>query len=279
MADELPDWFLEKIRAAMEETDPDSVLIGEVWEDGSNKIAYSQRRRYLLGSETHGLMNYPFRTALLAYLSGRDADDFREAMETLRENYPPAAFYSAMNFLGTHDTPRILTLLGADRTPDTKAERAAYRLLPWERAAGIAKLRLAALVLFTFPGSPMIYYGDEAGMEGFEDPLNRGTYPWGREDRDLLAWFTRLGALRNAYPALQSGTISWLYTAGPLLIFARQDGGQRLTTAVNASPDSHTVTLLWEGAAPTDLLTGDTLPCSDGVLRLQLPPWGCRLLL
>lgn len=105
VADELPDWFLEKIRAAMEETAPDSVLIGEVWEDGSNKIAYSQRRRYLLGSETHGLMNYPFRTALLAYVSGGDADDFREAMETLRENYPPAAFYSAMNFLGTHDTP------------------------------------------------------------------------------------------------------------------------------------------------------------------------------
>ena len=138
VADELPDWFLEKIRAAMEETAPDSVLIGEVWEDGSNKIAYSQRRRYLLGSETHGLMNYPFRTALLAYVSGGDADDFREAMETLRENYPPAAFYSAMNFLGTHDTPRILTLLGADRTPDTKAERASYRLLPRERAAGIA---------------------------------------------------------------------------------------------------------------------------------------------
>ena len=125
--------------------------------------------------------------------------------------------------------------------------------MPGERAAGIAKLRLAALVLFTFPGSPMIYYGDEAGMEGFEDPLNRGTYPWGREDRDLLAWFTRLSALRNAYPALQSGTISWLYTAGPLLIFARQNGDQRLTTAVNASPDSHTVTLLWEGAGPTDL--------------------------
>lgn len=122
VADELPDWFLEKIRAAMEETAPDSILIGEVWEDGSNKIAYSQRRRYLLGSETHGLMNYPFRTALLAYVSGGDADDFREAMETLRENYPPAAFYSAMNFLGTHDTPRILTLLGADRTPDHKAE-------------------------------------------------------------------------------------------------------------------------------------------------------------
>ena len=279
VADELPDDFVQGVHAAARAEKPDAVVIGEVWEDGSTKVAYGVRRRHILGGHCDGLMNYPFRTALLAYVSGGDADDFREAMETLRENYPPAAFYSAMNFLGTHDTPRILTLLGADRTPDTKAERASYRLLPRERAAGIAKLRLAALVLFTFPGSPMIYYGDEAGMEGFEDPLNRGTYPWGREDRDLLAWFTRLGALRNAYPALQSGTISWLYTAGPLLIFARQNGDQRLTTAVNASPDSHTVTLLWEGAGPTDLLTGDTLPCSGGVLHLQLPPWGCRLLL
>ena len=279
VADELPDDFIEKIRAAVKSHGEDKLLLGEVWEDATTKEAFGRRRTYLRGHGLDAVMNYPFRTALLAYLSGGDADDFREAMETLRENYPPAAFYSAMNFLGTHDTPRILTLLGADRTPDTKAERASYRLLPRERAAGIAKLRLGALVLFTFPGSPMIYYGDEAGMEGFEDPLNRGTYPWGREDRDLLAWFTRLGALRNAYPALQSGTISWLYTAGPLLIFARQNGDQRLTTAVNASPDSHTVTLLWEGAGPTDLLTGDTLPCSGGVLHLQLPPWGCRLLL
>ena len=278
VADELPDWFLEKIRSAMEETKPDSILIGEVWEDGSNKIAYSQRRRYLLGSETHGLMNYPFRTALLAYLRGGDADDFREAMETLRENYPKAAFYSAMNFLGTHDTPRILTLLGAREIPGDKAERAAYRLLPWERAEGIARLRLAALVLFTFPGSPMVYYGDEAGMEGFEDPLNRGTYPWGQEDTELLAWFSRLGTLRNAYPALQSGTLSWLYTAGPLLIFAREADSERLVTAVNASGDPHTVTLSWGPSSPQDLLSGESLAASDGVLRLELPPWGGRLL-
>ena len=72
-------------------------------------------------------MNYPFRTAALGWLTGGDAADFRETMETIRENYPPAAFYGAMNFLGTHDTPRILTLLGARETPPTQAERAAYR--------------------------------------------------------------------------------------------------------------------------------------------------------
>ena len=137
---------------------------------------------------------------------------------------------------------------------------------------------LGALVLFAFPGSPMIYYGDEAGMEGFEDPLNRGTYPWGRENTGLVTWFSRLGALRNAYPALQSGTLSWLYTAGPLLIFAREVDGERLVTAVNASGDPQTVTLSWELPSPTDLLSGEALSVSDGVLRLELPPWGCRLL-
>ena len=280
VADELPDEFISLLRERIREIKPDALLLGEVWEDASNKVAYNIRRKYFTEGELDSVMNYPFRTAILDFMRGRDAGKkLRDTVMTVVENYPAQVVACNMNLLGTHDTPRILTLLGADRTPDTKAERASYRLLPRERAAGIAKLRLAALVLFTFPGSPMIYYGDEAGMEGFEDPLNRGTYPWGREDRDLLAWFTRLGALRNAYPALQSGTISWLYTAGPLLIFARQNGDQRLTTAVNASPDSHTVTLLWEGAGPTDLLTGDTLPCSGGVLHLQLPPWGCRLLL
>ena len=279
VADELPDWFLERIRAAMEETKPESVLIGEVWEDGSNKIAYSQRRRYLLGSETHGLMNYPFRTALLAWLRGGDADDFREAMETLRENYPPAAFYSAMNFLGTHDTPRILTLLGARETPASKGERAGYRLLPWERAEAIARLRLAALVLYTFPGSPMLYYGDEAGMEGFEDPLNRGPFPWGDEDTSLTAWFTRMGELRCAHPALQRGALVWRYTAGPLLIFSREGDGERLVTAANASGEPRAVTLSWSGSAPRDLLSGEVLPCSGGSVQLTLPPWGCRLLL
>ena len=223
-------------------------------------------------------MNYPFRTALLAYLRGGDADDFREAMETLRENYPPAAFYSAMNFLGTHDTPRILTLLGTDHTPESKADRADYRLLPWERSRAAEKLRLASLVLFTFPGSPMIYYGDEAGMEGFEDPLNRGTYPWGHEDRDLLAWFSRLGALRNGYPVLQTGALRWLCTAGPLLAFAREDGQVRLVTAVNASDSPCSLELPWAVDSAQDLLSGSSFAPDAGRLVLELPPWGCLLL-
>lgn len=278
VADELPDWFIAKIRTALEETDPEGILIGEVWEDGSNKIAYSQRRRYLLGSECHGLMNYPFRTALLAYLQGGGAEDFQNAMETIRENYPPAAFYSAMNFLGTHDTPRILTVLGADHVPETREARAAFRLSPDQRAKGVALVRLAALILFTFPGSPTIFYGDEAGMEGFEDPFNRGTYPWGHEDRELLGHFARLGTLRRSRSALQKGTLSWITANGPLLAFAREGTDGRLVTVVNTDRAEQRLSLPWSGDTATDLLTGQEFFPEGGTLTLCIPPRGGFLL-
>ena len=272
VADELPDWFIAKVRAAVSQEKPDALLVGEVWEDASNKIAYSQRRKYLLGDELHGVMNYPFRTALLAYLQGGDADDFREAMETIRENYPPAAFASLMNFLGTHDTPRILTVLGADQVPESKADRAAFRLSPAQREKGLALVKLAALILFTFPGSPTIYYGDEMALEGWEDPFNRGTYPWDAKDRPLLSAFAQLGQLRQNTPALRRGRLQWLYTAGPLLVFARELDGRRLVTAVNASEEAAELTLPWPAPAARDLLTGWCLNAEGGRLTLELPP-------
>lgn len=277
VADELPDWFIAEIRAAMDETTADGFLLGEVWEDASTKVAYSQRRQYLLGKELHGVMNYPFRTALLNYLKGGDSNDFREAMETLRENYPHDAFYSAMNFLGTHDTARILTVLGADTVPDTKAQRAAFRLSPEQRKRGIALVELAALVLFTFPGSPTIYYGDEAGMEGWEDPLNRACYPWGQEDEELKARFTRLGRIRHTYEPLQKGIIRWLYTLGPVMAYVREYRRNRLVTVVNASDQPQCVTLPYP-TIMTDLLTGRSYFPEDGHLALELPPYAGLLL-
>ena len=278
VADELPDWFIEKIRAVMDEAAPDSLLMGEVWEDASTKVAYSQRRKYLLGSELHGVMNYPFRTALLAYLKGGNADDFRDAMETLRENYPHDAFYSAMNFLGTHDTPRILTMLGADQVPQSKDERAAFRLSPEQRKRGLALVRLAALILFTFPGSPTVYYGDEAGMEGCEDPFNRGAYPWGHEDKDLKARFSLLGQLRKQRQSLQSGSIQWLRASGSLLAFARELPQERTVTVVNADALSHILTLPWTAPFAMDRLSGQSFPVKDGILTVELPPYGGLLL-
>ena len=272
VADELPDDFIAEIRTAMEETAPDSFLLGEVWEDATTKIAYSMRRRYLLGQELHGVMNYPFRTALIAYLLGGDADEFRETLESLRENYPPHAFYSLMNFLSTHDTPRILTVLGADHVPGSKEERAVFRLSPARRQLGLKRLRLAALVLFTFPGAPTVYYGDEAGMEGWEDPFNRAGYPWGQEDSELKSFFSKLAHLRREQPALQTGQLHWRWTAGSLLVFARELDGQLLTTVVNAADTPQTLTLPWFGDTARDLLSSEVLSPADNVLPLTLLP-------
>lgn len=272
VADELPDDFIAAIRDAIQAEKPNGYLLGEVWEDGSNKIAYSRRRRYLLGRETHGLMNYPFRTALLAWLGGGDAAAFRDDMETIRENYPPAAFYGAMNFLGTHDTPRILTLLGAERTPEDKGQRAAYRLSPAELARGQKKLRLAAMLLYSFPGSPTLYYGDEAGMQGFEDPLNRGTYPWGGEDGSLLAFFRRLGQLRAERISMQCGIIRYLHAQGGGLVVERLHGTERTVTALNAGDTPLELTLPWDGRLCIDAVTGQQFLSQNGTVRLTLPP-------
>jgi len=272
VADELPDDFIAELRQAMDAEKPDCLLLGEVWEDGSNKIAYDRRRKYLLGRETHGLMNYPFRTAALDWLCGGDAAAFRESMEQLRENYPSPAFYSAMNFLSTHDTPRILTLLGGEPTPADKAERAAAQLSPAGRELARRRLMLGALLLYTFPGSPTVYYGDEAGMEGYEDPLNRRTFPWGQEDEGLPRWYRRLGQLRGDRPSLQQGDICYLYADGSGLALRRQWDGEVTTAAMNSGKEPLTMTLSWPHPIATDAMTGQQFLADHGTVRLILPP-------
>ena len=272
VADELPDDFIVEIRAAMEQEKPDSFLLGEVWEDGSNKIAYSRRRKYLLGRETHGLMNYPLRTATLDYIRSGSAAAFRDTMEEQRENYPPAAFYSGLNILGTHDTPRILTLLGADAIPESREARAAYHLSPENRQLAIRRLTLAAMLLYTFPGSPTIYYGDEAGMEGFEDPMNRRGFPWGREDQRLLFLYRTLGKLRQERRSLQSGSITYLTADGGLLVYRRTLDGESTYTALNTGDSTRTVTLPWENGFATDAVSMQRFWVRNGQLCIDLSP-------
>ena len=245
VADELPDDFVAGIHAAARAEKPSAVVIGEVWEDGSTKVAYGVRRKHILGGHCDGLMNYPLRSAILSYFSGGKAEDFVSGMETIRENYPPFAFYSAMNSLGTHDTPRILTLLGVggERRNQSRDWRANFRLEGDALRLAKERLRAAALLLFCFPGSPTVYYGDEAGMEGFEDPFNRRTYPWGHEDQELLAWFKQLGALRKTHPALRRGTIRYVAADGPLLAFARADDGEEVLCVCNAGDGPVTLPL------------------------------------
>ena len=281
VADELPDSFIEALRTAAVEEKSNAVVIGEVWEDGSNKIAYGRRRKYLLGRECHGLMNYPFRVSAIAWLQGGDARDFMECMETIREHYPRPAFYSALNSLGTHDNPRILTLCGQseDLSRLSRDERAHYRLSPAERQRGVRRVMLAAALLYTFPGSPTVFYGDEAGVEGCEDPFNRAAFPWGREDPVLLRHYRALGRLRSSRISLQRGEIRYLRAEGGLLVFERREGGERTVTALNNGAEAAALTLPWDAPLAEDALTHQRFQALSGTLHITLPPENGMVLL
>jgi glycosidase len=281
VADELPDEFIEQFRTVLRETNPEAVLIGEVWEDASNKTAYGKRRRYLLGHGLDSVMNYPFRSALIGYLRGGDAREFVEDMECLRENYPKLAFSSLMNLIGTHDSPRILTVLGCDEQDYalTKEERAEKKLTRAQRGLALARLKLAAAVQFTFPGSPLVYYGDEAGMEGFEDPFNRKGYPWGKEENGLVNWYRQLGNTRRNSEALRSGDIVWRYAKEGLLVYERTGNHENVVVAINASMKRLSCELEWESTTATDLITGRSLRNITPMLQLEVEPMSVMLLL
>lgn len=274
VADELPDDFVAGIHQAARETDPNAIVIGEVWEDGSTKVAYGVRRQHLLGYHLDGLMNYPFRTALLNFLLYGDGNGFRESMETLRENYPRSAFYSAMNSLGTHDTLRILTYLGvgSDRHDQSKDWRANYKMTPRELENGLALLKLGFLVLFGFPGAPTVYYGDEAGMTGFEDPFNRCPYPWGRENQELVNYCACLGQFRKVSRPLREGGIRWNTCGDGVLSFTREMDGDCVAVAVNSGRRREAVRVLWPFPEGQDLMSGERYRTGNGYLTLVLEP-------
>ena len=225
-------------------------------------------------------MNYPFRVSALDYLRGGDAQDFREAMETIRENYPRPAFYSCMNMLGTHDNPRVLTMLGTypKEAPASRTERAHYRMTPEEYYRGSRLLQAGAILLYAFPGSPTVYYGDEAGMEGYEDPFNRGTFPWGREGRMLQRRFALLGRLRRERVSLQMGELRWLHAQGHVLAFARDWGDETTVAAINVGQDAANVIVPWTGQLATDTITGQQFQPVGGYVILCLPPMDGMLL-
>ena len=220
VADELPGEFLALLKTHLRKIKPDALLMGEVWEDASNKVAYGVRRRYFVDGTLDSIMNYPFRNAILQFVKGwNDGTNFKNAVMTIEENYPPQVLCSNMNLLGTHDTPRILTAL-VDDFEGSREALAKRKLSPEQRELALSRLKMATFLQYTLPGSPSIYYGDEAGMEGGKDPFNRRTYPWGKEDESLQSHYIRLGNLRKAAPALGKNAVTFFRAEQGQLGFA-----------------------------------------------------------
>lgn len=268
VADELPDEFMDALRRRLKAIDPDALLLGEVWEDASNKESYGHRRRYLLGRQLDSVMNYPFRQAIFHFLLVGGRKTFFNHVLSVVENYPAPVLHVLMNHIGTHDTERALTVLGGEPSRGRdRSWQAGKTLSSEERKLGLKRLRLATLLQFALPGVPCIYYGDEAGMEGYQDPFNRGTYPWGHEDTALLDWYQRLGSARRQIPALAKGAILPMESDDDVVCFVRRQEDSTLLCAVNRGEQLHTVLLPAKG---TVLLASGELTVENDVL--YLPP-------
>lgn len=225
VADELPDEFIKIFKDAIRKQDSESILIGEVWEDASNKISYGEAREYFLGEGLDSVTNYPFRNVLIDFFLNKvDAQYMNRVLMSLYENYPPHYFYSTVNLIGSHDVARIMTVL-----TEIPFDRAVYEgskpkieLTPAAKEICISRLKLITLFQMTFPGVPCIYYGDETGLEGHDDPYNRSTYPWGMENQEILSWYRKIIALREKYDALRTGEWIPIYAVGDVYGYIRR---------------------------------------------------------
>ncbi len=259
VADELPDAFIKLLKERTRQIKPDALLMGEVWEDASNKQAYGVRRRYFVDGSLDSVMNYPFRTAIMDYVRDRDPGwQLEDTVMTIAENYPPQVLLANMNLLGTHDTPRILTAL-VDDFQGNRWEQAKRSLSRGQYITAQERLLMASFLQYMLPGSPSLYYGDEAGMEGHKDPFNRRTFPWGRENPELQAHFMRLGKLRKTQSALRTGDIHFIHAENQRLGFSRCEDGKRLRIYCNRSED------------PWDIPAGKILLAHN--LHMAAPDW------
>lgn len=223
VADELPEQFIKEFKKELKDLSDDNILIGEVWEDASNKISYNQRREYLLGEQLDSVMGYPFRTNIVSFLKNdiKSIDLLNRFMQ-IKENYPSEAFKSNLNLIGSHDVKRIKTELDEDRE----------------------LVKLAVGIQMTFEGIPYIYYGDEAGICGNTDPDNRRTYPWKKEDEDMIEYYRNLTTIRKKYKALIYGETSFIDTKNAdVFAFIRKTEEEKLLIVVNRSENENDIKL------------------------------------
>ncbi len=282
VVDELSDEFVDALverahTSAKARGGASPLVIGEVWEDASCKIAYGRRRRYFTGAQLDSVMNYPVRSALIEFLMQKDAKGLALALSTIWEHYPREIVHAVMNLLGTHDTMRIITVLAGDpREWYTNSELAVKKMTPEQYARGVRLVKLGYMINATIPGIPSIYYGDEAGVEGYSDPFNRLPFPWGREDLDLLSFYRGIGRIRRENDVYKTGELYLChFDINGFFMFGRGNGKTTIYTAANRS-DAVIVLELYNVEFDILITSGDVTDTGDG--RVLIPPMAGALI-
>lgn len=170
-----------------------------------------------MGEQLDSVMNYPFKEAILSYVLNGDKNAFIADVTAVLEHYPKQSLDVLMNLVGSHDTARAITVLSGIKPPYSKKDRADFTLSCEQYDLAKRRLKVASALQYTLPGVPCVFYGDEAGKQGFEDPLNRGTYPWGREDTDLIEHYRALGKIREKYKDLLQGETHFVKDSDKLI--------------------------------------------------------------
>ncbi len=234
VADELPDIFLDRFRKAVKEENPEALVLGEVWEDASSKFSYGQRRRYFSGKQLDSVMNYPFADAIISFIRTGKVEGFSDKILTILENYPKCVIDVLMNHIGTHDTMRAITQLAGESCDYRDRSWQSKTHLTFEQyEKGVKLLKLAAVIQYTLPGVPSLYYGDEAGMQGYKDPFNRFCYPWGKENGELIDFYRELGRIRKECSCLKQGEYTTVSEMLGCLAFERRDRKDSIFVIVN----------------------------------------------
>jgi len=268
------DSFWQEFRRRVRGGNPEAYIVGEVWVESTRWLNQ--------GDMWDAVMNYPFTRACIAFFIGptvdedqlrptalypagpNDVETFRRNLERLQGIYPWGVSSVLLNLLSSHDMARFLTLARGD----------------------LSALRLATLFQMTYPGAPSIYYGDEIGIAGGHDPLNRGAFPWQAHeswDMNLLHEFQRLIALRKAHPALRRGTFTILYAARDVFAYARQYDGETFVIALNASRETRRIDiplngLLADGGGLDEVWNRASVVCEGGLLRgIEVSPRSGRI--
>ena len=257
VADELPDEFIKLLKDKLRSVKKDSVLIGEVWEDASNKISYSRKREYLFGKELDSVTNYPLRQIILDLVRKYiGIGYFIKKYKSLMENYPKEYFYSTMNILGNHDTERVLTMLGNN----------------------IELLRIAVTIQMTLPGVPLIYYGDEAGLAGGKDPDNRKSFPWDRENKDIQKIYKDISRIRSTENSLKKGDIIFKEININTLYYERSYLNETVIIMINLVEKSEKC-ILKENSTLMNLIDNDEIyKSSNGIIEIKLKSHECKVL-